>query len=171
METCVVDDTAAAVAVKVALVKPAPMVIEFGTVTVALDDISAITVLDCAGLPRPNVHVLEPGVWMEIGEHTRVGVDDAAIVIVAVRVAVPAWAVMVELPEALALAEALNPMDDWPDEIETETGTVTCGLLLASNTVTPPDPAGPLRVTVQLLVAPGATDAGEHTTDDKIPAG
>jgi len=41
-----VDDTAEAVAVNVALVKPVPMVIEFGIVTVALEDINAITVLD-----------------------------------------------------------------------------------------------------------------------------
>lgn len=60
--TDVVDDTAEAVAVKVALVKPVPMVIAFGIVTVALEDVNAITVLDCAALPRLNVHVLVPGV-------------------------------------------------------------------------------------------------------------
>jgi len=46
INTDVVDDTAEAVAVKVALVKPVPMVIELGIVTVALEDINAITVLD-----------------------------------------------------------------------------------------------------------------------------
>ena len=56
------DDTALAVAVKVALVKPAPMVTEFGIVTVVLDDVNGTTVEDCAALPRLKVHVLEPGV-------------------------------------------------------------------------------------------------------------
>lgn len=55
-------DTPAALAVKVTLVRPAPIVIEFGTVTLALEDASAITVLDAAGLARVKVQLLEPGV-------------------------------------------------------------------------------------------------------------
>jgi hypothetical protein len=55
-------DTAAALAVKVTLVRPAPMVIEFGTVTAALEDVSAIKVFDSAGLPRLKVQLLDPGV-------------------------------------------------------------------------------------------------------------
>ena len=52
INTDVVDDTAVAVAVNVALVNPVPMVIALGTVIVALDDVRMITVLDCAALPR-----------------------------------------------------------------------------------------------------------------------
>ena len=60
--TEVVDDTAPAVAVKVALLKPVPMVMLFGIVTVWLDDVKGIGVIDCATVPRLNVHTLEPGV-------------------------------------------------------------------------------------------------------------
>jgi hypothetical protein len=58
----VVDDTAPAVAVKVALLKPVPIVMVFGIVTVGLDDVKAIAVVDCATVPKLNVHTLEPGV-------------------------------------------------------------------------------------------------------------
>jgi len=169
--TDVVEDTEAAVAVNVALLKPAPMVMEFGMVTLALVDISAISVFVCAGLLRVNVHVLEPGVWMVVGEHTRLAVLDAGLmVIVAVRVAEPAVAVMVALPVALALAAALKPADDCPAAIMTDAGTFTCGLLLLSDTVTPPA-VGLLSDTVQLLVAPGAMVPGAQLTLDRPAAG
>ena len=60
--TDVVDDTALAVTVKVPLVKPVPMVIAFGIVTAELDAVNATVVVDCAALPRLNVHRLDPGV-------------------------------------------------------------------------------------------------------------
>lgn len=60
--TDVVDDTAVAVAVKVALLKPVPILTAFGMVTVGLDDVRAIAVVDCATLPRLKVQTLEPGV-------------------------------------------------------------------------------------------------------------
>lgn len=114
--TGVVDDTAAAVAVKVALVKPALIVIEDGMVTRELEELSEIRVLDCAGLPRLKVHVLEPGVWILVGEQTRLGpVEDGVIVRVDVRVAAPAVAVMVALPEAVAATAAVKAADDAPD--------------------------------------------------------
>jgi len=58
----VVDDTDAAEAVKVALLKPVPMVIEDGVVTTELDELRGITVIDATGLPKLRVHVLVPGV-------------------------------------------------------------------------------------------------------------
>lgn len=60
--TEVVDDTAPAVTVKVALLKPVPMVTAFGIVTVGLDAVNATAVVDCAAVPRLNVHTLDPGV-------------------------------------------------------------------------------------------------------------
>jgi len=159
--TVVVDDTALAVAVNVALVKPVPIVIEFGIVTVALDDVNPIRVLVCAALPRLNVHVLEPGVWIDAGEQTRLGAPEAgAMVSVADRTMAPMAAVMVALPDALAATAALKPADDAPAGIVSEAGTVTCMLLLLSDTFVPPCPAGPLRETVHALVLPAVTESG-----------
>ena len=164
--TDVVDETAEAVAVKVALVKPVPIVIEFGMVTVALEDVNAITVLVCAALPRLNVHALVPGVWMDAGEHTRLGPLDAGVMVrVAERTIAPRVAVMVALPDAFAAAAALKAADDAPAEIATEPGTVTWGLLLLSDTLAPFCPAGPLKETVQALELPAATVSGVQSTE------
>ncbi len=93
--------------------------------------------------------------------------DCALIVSVVVRVAAPSVAVMVALPEALAPAVALKLPEVWPAGIETEAGTVTCALLLVSDTVTPFGPAAPLSDKLQVLAAPGATVAGEHVTAER----
>ncbi len=60
--TDVLLETADALAVKFTLLRPVAMVIEFGTVTVALEDARAITVLDVAGLARLKMQLLVPGV-------------------------------------------------------------------------------------------------------------
>lgn len=155
------DDTADAVAVKVTLVRPVPIVTELGIVTVALDDVNGIAVLDGAGLPKLSVQVLVPGVWIEVGEQARLAAPDAAVIVrLADRTMAPAVAVMVALPDALAATEALNPAEDDPAGIASEAGTVTCGLLLPSDTLRPPAPAGPLKVTAQALELPAATVSG-----------
>ena len=137
--TEVVDDTAPAVAVKVALLNPVPMVTALGIVTVGLDDVSAIAVVDCAALPRLNVHALEPGVWMVAGEQTRLGAEDAGdMVSVDVRTIPPKDAVIVALPDALAPADALKLAEEAPAATGIELGTLTCALLLLSETLTPP---------------------------------
>jgi len=165
--TDVVDDTAPAVAVKVALLKPVPMVTPFGIVTVGLEDVKAIEVVDCATLPRLKVHALEPGVWMVDGEQTRLGAAEAgAMVSVDVRTIPPSDAVIVALPEALAATEALKFAEAAPAAIGMEPGTVTCALLLLSETLTPPCPAAPLNNTVHALVLPAFTVSGAQTTED-----
>ena len=170
ISTDVVADTAAAVAVKVELVKPVPIVIEAGMVTLPLEEVRATTVFDCAGLPRLKVHVLEPGVWMVAGEQTRLAVLAGVMVRDVERVADPTVAVMDALPEAFALAEALKVADDCPARIVAEAGTVTWALLLLRATVTLPDPAELPNDTVQVLVAPGAIAEGVQVTPAS-PAG
>lgn len=78
---------------------------------------------------------------------------------------------MVALPEAPAPAAALKLAEVCPAEIETEAGTVTCALLLASDTVTPLEPAGLLSDTLQLLAAPGATVPGVQVTLESAAPG
>jgi len=136
--TEVVDDTAPAVAVNVALLKPVPMVTLPGIVTVALEDVKAIVVVDCATLPKLKVQALEPGVWMVAGEQTRLGAaEGGAIVSVDVRTIPPRDAVIVALPVALAATAALKLADEAPAATGMELGTVTCALLLLSDTLTP----------------------------------
>lgn len=132
-------ETDPAVMVNVALVKPALIVTEVGTVRLVLDDVSGIVVADCAGLPRLNVHVLEPGVCIVAGVQTRFGLLDAAVILsAAMRVMAPAVAVIVALPVALADAAAVKLADKAPMGTMTEAGTPTCALLLLSAMLTPP---------------------------------
>jgi hypothetical protein len=105
---------------------------------------------------------------MAAGEQTRFGAPDrGAIVSVAVRTMPPRAAVMVALPDALALTAALKPAVDPPAGIGTEAGTLTCGLLLASDTFTPPCPAGPLKDTVQVLEVPTVRVSGVQVTEER----
>ena len=165
--TEVVEDTAPAVAVKVALLKPVPMVTPFGIVTVGLDDVKAMVVVDCAALPRLKVHTLEPGVWMVAGEQTRLAAEDAAVMVsVDVRTVPPKEAVIVALPDALAPAEALKFADEAPAATGIELGTLTCALLLLSETLAPPWPAGPLSDTVHVLAWPAVTVSGAHDMEE-----
>lgn len=169
IEAFVIVCTAVAAAVNVALVIPAPMVTDAGTVRLELVEVRPITWVDCAGLPRLNVQVLDPGVCMDAGVHTRVGVLDAAEMLSEVPRTTPAIvAVIVAVPDALAPAEAVKPADVAPAPKDTEPGTVTCGLLLLSVAVTPPTPAGPVMTIVQLLELPAATVAGVQLTEESV---
>lgn len=53
----------------------------------------------------------------------------------------------------------------FPDEMITEPGTLRAVTLLASNTVTPPEGAPVLKVTVQVETAPLPKDAGVQLTE------
>jgi len=120
-----------------------------------------------AGLPRLNVHVLLPGVCIVAGVQIRLAVPEADVILRAVeRTTEPTVADMVALPEALAPADAVNAAEEAPPDITTEAGTVTCGLLLLSAAVTPPDATGPLMETVQLLALPAGTVPGVQTTEE-----
>ncbi len=112
------------------------------------------------------MHVLVPGVWIEAGEQMRLGPLDAAVTVsVAERTIAPMVAVMVALPDALAATAALKPADDAPAGIARDAGTLTCGLLLVSDTFAPLCPAGPLKETVQALELPAVTVSGAQMTD------
>jgi hypothetical protein len=73
---------------------------------------------------------------------------------VAVMTAV--WAV------EIVLAVAVNVAVVEPDETATEAGVVSSGVLLDNVTGRQPVGAGPLKVIVQVLLAPDAKDWGEH---------
>ena len=104
---------------------------------------------------------------MAAGEQTMLGTPDGGVMVsVAVRPIPPRVAVMVALPDALADAAALKPADDAPAAIDTEAGTLTCELLLLSDTFTPPCPAGPLNNTVQEVELPTVTVSGVQVTEE-----
>ena len=145
------------------------MVIDCGTVTPALVEVRDMGLLVGAGLPRLNVHVLLPGVCIVAGVQIRLAALDAVVILMAAdRTAEPTMADMVTLPEALAPADTVNAAEEAPPDITTEAGTVTCGLLLLSAAVTPPDATGPLMETVQLLALPAGTLAGLQTTEESV---
>ncbi len=61
-------------------------------------------------------------------------------------------------------ATAVNVADADPDATVTEDGTVSAAVLLERVTVTPPDPAACVSVTVQLLAHPEFRLVGEQAT-------
>lgn len=72
------------------------------------------------------MQVVEPGVWIEDGEQTRLGPLDAGVMVrVTVRLMAPALAEMMALPAALDLAVALKPAEDAPVWTTTAVGTLT----------------------------------------------
>lgn len=145
------------------------MVIDCGTVTTPLVDVRDMVLLVDAGLPRLKVHVLLPGVCIVAGVQIRLAAPEADVTLRAIeRTTEPTVADMVALPEALAPTDAVNAAEDAPPGIETDAGTVTCGLVLLSVTVTPPGATGPLMETVQLLALPAVTVPGEHNTEESV---
>ena len=71
-EAVVLDATDAALMVKVALLIPVPIVTTVGVVRLTEEETREIEVLACAGLFNVSVQVPVPGVWMDVGVHTRV---------------------------------------------------------------------------------------------------
>jgi hypothetical protein len=145
------------------------MAIDGGTVTRALVDVRDIALLVDAGLPRLKVHVLPPGVCIVAGVQIRLAAAEADVMLrAAERTTEATVADMVALPEALAPTDAVKTAEEAPPDIKTDAGTVTCGLVLLSVTVTPPDATGPVIETTQLLALPAATVPGEQTTEESV---
>lgn len=158
--------TAAAVAVNIALVVPAPMVMDGGKVRLALFEDIATSKLVCVAVGSVNVHVLIPGVCRIEGLHTRAGPFVCPMFNVVVTVVVPNVADrFAESLAALEAAVALNVAERFPLPTTTEPGTVTLGLLDDKSTSTIPLCAALLRDTVHVLEAPGATVAGLQFTE------
>ena len=67
--------------------------------------------------------------------------------------------------------EAVKPPFDTPAAIVTDAGTVSAALLSDTATVTPPAGAACDKVTVQPVLPPDATVAGEHTSADTVTGG
>ena len=159
--------TAAAVTVNVALVVPAPMVMDGGKVRLALFADIATSRLVCGAVLSVNVHVVVPGVCRIEGLHTRVGAFGFGPMFnVVATVVVPKVADrFAESLAALEAAVAINVADRFPAETTTEPGTVTFGLLDKSSTSTIPLCAALLRETVHVLEPPGATVPGLQFTE------
>ena len=121
---------------------------------------------------RVTVHVLDAPVPSVLGAHvTEDSVTAAARLIVAVCDTLPSvavttadWslvivpAVTVKVPVVAAAATV------------TEAGVVSSALLSDSVTVVPPVGADLLRVTVQVLEAPEASEVGAHATEESVTA-
>jgi hypothetical protein len=61
-----------------------------------------------------------------------------------------------------------NEAVDWPIATVAEEGTVAEVLLLVSPTTTPPEPAGPLKVTVPVDGLPEKTEVGFKVTETRV---
>jgi hypothetical protein len=88
---------------------------------------------------------------------------------IAVRLTPSALAVMTdELVPAVAPVVIVNVAVVAPPTIVTCAGTVATALPLESATTTPPGGAGPLNVTVPVLVEPSRTDAGSRARLESV---
>lgn len=171
----VLAETAVAVAVKVALVKPAPIVMDGGTVRLGLDEESNIRVLNGAGLCRLRVQLVMPGVWTVEGAHTMPAFPPAAAIVSTVeRTTDVALANMFAMPPVAPIAAvAVTVAEVLPARIRIVPGKLTCWSLEESATVMPPVGAALVRETVQALDPPGSTVPGLQLTAARVagPAG
>jgi len=166
----VLAETAVAVAVKVALVKPAPIVTDGGTVRLVLDEESNTRVLNGAGLCRLRVQLAVPGVWTIAGAHTMPAFPPAAAIVSTVDCTTDvALANMVAMPPPAPIAAvAVTVAEVPPAGIRIAPGKLTCGLLLERATVMPLAGAPLVRETVQALDPPGSTVPGLQLTAARV---
>jgi len=172
-DAAIFDVTVLAVAVKLALLEPAAMFTEAGTIRLALEEASVmVSPPACAGLARLRTQEDVPGVIMADGAQTRLAEEfcDGLMVSLAVRLTPPP-----ELAEIFAAplvafdaAVAANPPEVAPAEIVIVPGTVTLELSLESTITTPPTGAAALMFTVQELLFPPVIAAGRHTREDTV---
>ena len=166
----VLAETAVAVAVKVALVKPAPIVMDGGTVRLGLDEESNTRVLNGAGLCKLRVQLAVPGVWTIAGAHTMPAFPPAAAIVSTVDCTTDvALANMVAMPPPAPIAAvAVTVAEVPPAGIRIAPGKLTCGLLLERATVMPLPGAPLVRETVQVLDPPGSTVPGLQLTAARV---
>lgn len=147
---------------KLAVVAPAPIVTETGTVAPA----DALSVTDAppvgAGRERVTVPVAELPPTTETGDTETADNSGGKIV------NVPLTELPFNVPVIVAVTEfwtvvvpILNVADVEPDGIVTEAGTVALLVLELRATVMPPRGAGPLRVAVPVADVPPGTVFGE----------
>lgn len=160
------------VALKAADVEPAATVTEAGTVRAALVLVSATEVPPAgAAKLRVTVQVLEAfsprlvGLQANVESETVAGGTRPTVVVCEppfrVPVIVTFWLLLI-----VAAAVAVNVPLVCPDVTINVPGMVRFELLLLSAITVQPDPAGWLRVTVQVLAALGPRLAGLHDTAD-----
>jgi hypothetical protein len=162
----VLAETAEAVAVNVALLLPLAMVMDGGTVTLELDEVSSTSVSNGAGLWRRSVQLLAPGVCTVVGAQVRPACPPANAMVSTVDcTTVLALANIVALPpEAPVDTIALTLVVVLPAGIKIDPGKLTCGLPDESATVMPPCGAALVRESVQVLEPPGTTVVGLQLT-------
>lgn len=171
------DITALVTAVNVVLVAPAAIATDAGTVNAVLLSASA-TVMppEGAAFVKLTVHVLlRPPATLD-GLHAReesAGVVEAGrTVMIAVFVVPFKLAVTVAVWVAVTVpALALNVAEDAPAGTVTEAGTFSPGLLSVIDTLTPPDPAAPLKLTVQVADAGAINEDGLQLSPANVAGG
>jgi hypothetical protein len=165
--TVVVEYTPLLVTVKLADVWPAGMVTEDGTVASKVSELLRLTVRPPVGAGPERVAVpvelLPPAT--EAGEKVIVRSVGARTVSVAVLLEAPRVAVMVTVAfAATAEVVAVNVADVLPAVTVTLAGTLAAAVFeLDRVTASPPEPAGPVRVTVPVEFVPPVTEVGAMT--------
>ena len=162
-------ETAATVAVKVALVAVAATVTEAGTATLELL-LARLTARPPLGAARVRLIVQAevPGAVKELGVQIRPLTCASGLMVTVVvtlplpvAVIVTGWLAVTE--PAVALKVALVD----PADTVTEAGTVRAALLALNDTTCPPVGAALVWLTVQVLNAPEFTVEGEQASADK----
>ena len=161
----------AAAAVNVALVPPAAILTDAGTVSKALPLDSVTVVPPASAAPdNPTVQVLAADEANDVGEQASEDtVIGASREMVAVCEELPAVAVttalwLLGMAPAVAVNVALVP----PAAILTDAGTVSKALPLERVTVVPPAGAAPDNPTVQVLEPADDREPGEQLSEDTV---
>jgi hypothetical protein len=169
----VVVVTAEVVIANVALVAPAATVTEVGTAALVLLDVKVTTRPPVGAGPSSAmvpVEVSVPGTV--VGDTVNpANPTEGEIVSVVVADAVPIFAVIVDVAAVVTVVVvAVKLTVDEPAGTVTVAGTVALVLLDERLTDTPPEPAGPVSVTVPVEGFPPTTTAGAIDTL-RSPAG
>jgi hypothetical protein len=163
MVSVATDATARVVTVNVPEVAPATTVTVPGTVALAALELSVIAIPPVgAGPLRVTVPVEEVPPVTVAGESVRPVSVGGLIVRLAVKVVEPSVPpIVADVVDATAVVVTVKVAEVAPAATVALPGTVAFPLLEASVTLTPPGPAGPLRVTVPVDGVPPVTEVGE----------
>jgi hypothetical protein len=165
--------TAKVLTVNLALVEPAGIVTDAGTVAAFRLELVSVTVAPPDGatpvsVTVPVTVVEDPPTTLEGVTVTPMSVD-GEIVRIAVFVTTPSFAVIVTLTVVdTAFVAIVKVAEEAPAGIFTEPRRTVSVLFVERLTVTPAGGAAPVKVTVPVTVAPPPTFAGDSVTDAKV---
>ncbi len=163
-------DTPTVVTVNVAVVAPAAIVTEAGTVALVLLDVSVTTrPFVGAGPLMVAVPVEDVPPTTDVGETAmlvRVGTVMVRVAVLDVPANVPVIVTEVLVDTAVVVIANVALLD--PAATVTVAGRVALVLLELSATTLPPGPAGPVRVAVPVEPVPPMTDVGLTETLDSV---